>query len=164
MVKDIAETVNAIASTLAILAAGGWFFYTNQFKQRIQFDVECRLLSLRTNNHSKIAEIALVFENKGFVEHRLWNLHLSVHDLACERYLTSKLDTRELEFKRHILPKIQLVPEQYGYYFVRPGVRQAITHIIKVPAAVSAIRVTASFNYHQDVGDPHTARRVFPVL
>lgn len=71
--------------------------------------------------------------------------------------------TKEIQFPTRILAKTQLIPQHYGYYFVRPGVRQVITHTIEVPATVSAIRVTAGFDYHRDDRFPHTTRRVFQV-
>jgi hypothetical protein len=108
-----------------------------------------------------IAELQFIFENQGFVEHRLWNLNVSVHALDAEDTLTAHKKTGEIEFSRRVLPKTQLVPRRYMYYFVRPGVRQVITHTIKIPSAISLIRVTSSFDYHRDDRYPHTICRVF---
>jgi hypothetical protein len=48
------------------------------------------------------------------------------------------------------------------YYFIRPGIRHVITHIVPIDAGVSLIRVTAGFYYVKGAAYPHTARRVFP--
>src|SRR4029453_7439911 len=128
--SDIADIGANIASIGAVIAAGVWFIYTTQFKQRLQFDVECRFAHLLENPRSLLAELQFIFENKGFVEHRLWNLTVSVHALETERQLRAKPDSNEINFPRRLLPQTQLVPKRYGYYFVRPGVRQVITHII----------------------------------
>ncbi len=138
------------------------FIYTTQFKPRLQFDLDCHFVALR-NSEQLLAEIQFIFENKGFVEHRLWNLNASVHAIKSEQNLTARRITHETEFDERLLPAVQLVPKQYGYYFVRPGVRQIITHTIAIPASVSAIRITASFDYGKDKQFPHTARRVFQV-
>jgi hypothetical protein len=162
-IKTIVEIVNGVAAILAILAAGGWFLYTSQFKQRIQFDVELRALRLQSNPSHTVIELAFTFENKGFVEHRLWNLNASLHSLEDESALTAKPENRELQFTKRLLPSTQLVPKKYGYFFVRPGVRQIITHILAIPADCSVVRVTASFDYRKNGRWPHTIRRVFLV-
>jgi hypothetical protein len=152
-----------LASIVAVLAAGAWFIYTTQFKQRLQFDVDCRFVRLPHSPRSLLTELRFIFENKGFVEHRLWNLTISVHALEEESRLESKPKTRETIFRRRILEKTELVPEGYRYYFVRPGVQQVISHIIEIPADISVIRVTSGFEYNRDSEYPHTVRRIFPV-
>jgi hypothetical protein len=159
--KDITEIGRNVASILAVVAAACWFLYTTQFKRRLQFDLDCRFVPLQQNPDRTVAELQFIFENKGFVEHKLWNLNVSVHALDAEDKLTAKEATREIQFWCRLLPEIQLVPKDYDYYFVRPGVRQIITHIIAVPSAISAIRVTSGFYYDRRKRYPHTARRVF---
>lgn len=160
---DIADIASSIASVLAVGAAAAWFLYTTQFKPRLQFDLNCSFVRMLTNPERLLVEIQFIFENKGFVEHRLWNLNVSVHALDGEGALTFKETTKEVQFPKRLLPKTQLVPQHYGYYFVRPGVRQIITHIIDVPADLSAIRVTSSFDYHRNDHYPHTNRRLFQI-
>lgn len=161
--ESIVEIASNISSTLAVCAAGGWFLYTTQFKPRLQFDVDCRFVRLSHNAERLLLELQFIFENKGFVEHRLWNLNVSVHALDELDALTAKETTKEVQFPVRLLPKIQLVPQYYEYYFVRPGVRQVITHIIDIPSTTSAIRITSSFDYHRDDEYPHTTRRVFQI-
>ena len=107
-------------------------------------------------------ELHFIFENKGFVEHRLYDLNVAVHTLN----RTGSLELREsgeVKFPVRLLSRTSIVPREYGYYFVRPGVRQVITHIVSIPADSSVVRVTASFLYGRDKNFPHTARRVFPI-
>jgi hypothetical protein len=160
-IKTIAEIVSHIATILAVVGGGWWFLYTTQFKPRLQFDLDCQFVRLPHNPKALLAELQFIFENQGFVEHRLWNLNVSVHALDAEDTLTALKKTGEIKFLKRILLKTQLVPRRYMYYFVRPRVRQIITHIIEVPSAVSVIRVTASFDYNRDDRFPHTIRRVF---
>jgi hypothetical protein len=61
------------------------------------------------------------------------------------------------------LSETSMVPPKIGYYFVRPGVRQVISHVIDIPSNVSAIRVIAGFLYHRHSKYPHTALRIFEV-
>jgi hypothetical protein len=161
--KTWISTASDAVSILAIGAAALWFLTTTKFKPRIQFDLGCNFLPLNGNNDSLITELQFIFENKGFVEHRLYNLNVSVHTLESDKDLPVKPVTKELLFNRRLLPKVSIVPKPFRFYFVRPGARQVITHIIIVPASLSVIRVTASFDYNGSGKWPHTARRVFEI-
>ena len=161
--EEAAQIVANVASVLAIAGAAWWFLYTTQFKPRIQFDLGCEVLRVSGTDSPRIVEIQFIFENKGYVEHRLYNLYVSVHALAETNPPTAKPQTGEIEFKRRVLPQVSIVPKEYGYFFVRPGVRQVITHTVAVPIDVSIIRVTSSFSYHRGDRFPHSARRVFVV-
>jgi hypothetical protein len=161
--KTLISAASDAVSILAIGAAALWFLTTTKFKPRIQFDLGCNFLPINENNDSLIAELQFIFENKGFVEHRLYNLNVSVHTLQSENDLSVKPVTKELLFKRQLLPRVSIVPKAYNFYFVRPGTRQVVTHITVVPKSISVIRVTASFDYGGSRRWPHTARRVFEV-
>ena len=123
-IKTWTEIISKVASFAAIVAAAWWFFVTTKFKQRIQFDLGCSFHPLDTNADSVVAELQFIFENKGFIEHRLYNLNISVHTLESERELQEKEKTKELLFKKQLLPKVSVVPKEIGFYFVRPGARQ----------------------------------------
>jgi len=160
--KSWAQVVSSVGSVLALGAAAFWFFRTSKAKQRIQFDLDCKIHPLNDNATQKVAEIQFCFENKGFVEHRIYNLTVSVHALVSEQKLESKAKTGELQFQRRILARTQLAPPIGNYYFIRPGIRQVVTHIVPIDARDSLIRVTAGFYYVERGAYPHTARRVFP--
>jgi hypothetical protein len=88
-------------------------------------------------------------------------LTVSVHSLKSEQELEIKSETGELQFHRRILAKTNIPPPLGEYYFIRPGIRQVITHIVPINAHPSLIRVTAGFYYVERGASPHTARRVF---
>jgi hypothetical protein len=161
--KTWAEIASATGSLLALVAAAVWFVRTSKFRQRIQFDVDLKTYPLPANPAMLVGEVQFILENKGFVEHRIYNLTLSLHSLESDAGLETREGTGELLFGTPILRKTELVPPSYTYYFVRPGVRQVITHIVSIPA-VPVIRVTAGFAYQRNDRYPHTVRRVFPVL
>ncbi len=161
-IKSSLQIASSLGSILALGAAAFWFFRTSKAKQRIQFDVDCKVYPLASNLNQKVAEIQFCFENKGFVEHRIYNLTVSVHALDSEVSLHTKDATGELEFQRRILARKQLIPPFGEYYFIRPGIRQVITHIMPIDARDSLIRITAGFHYVERGAIPHTARRVFP--
>lgn len=159
-VKDGVEIFKTTLEAVGIVCAGWWFLYTTQFKPRIQFDIECRALPLDVDKAIFLAEIALVFENKGFVEHRIHDLSLSVHGLSEDKSLDS---AESAAFTKCLFPRQIIVPKQYQWYFVRPGVRQTITHAVLLHQPGRVIRVTAAFNYSRNSAWPHTARRFFSI-
>jgi hypothetical protein len=165
LIGNIASIVSGFAAAIAVLAAGIWFFRTAKSKRRVQIDIECSFFFLPSNTNTVIAEVKFIFVNKGYVEHRLYDLYLSIHRLGNEYTLSEKPDTKELEFSRGLLEKTKLVPnEKFRWYFVRPGVRQVITHIVKLESPGPFVRITASFNYDTRKRHlPHTARRLFKV-
>lgn len=129
----------------SILCAGIWFLISNKYRQRIQFDIENNFIN--TNNNEKICEIQLILENKGFLEYKIYDLAVSV------KGMTTSIDktTREGKFKGTSLTipifETQRIVESPNYYFVRPGVRQTITHNIKIPKEIHAISVLGGFTY-----------------
>lgn len=163
VIKSWTTIFSSLASIIAICAAAWWFLVTTKFKPRIQFDLDCNFFRLEQNDKDLIAELQFIFENKGFVEHRLYNLNISVHTLESENELSSKEKTKELIFSKRILPQVCIVPKKYKYFFIRPGSRQVITHSISIPKNLSVIRVTAGFDYERSGDYPHTARKIFKV-
>ena len=89
-IRNWLQIASSLGSILALAAAAFWFFRTSKAKQRIQFDIDCRIYPLAANPDQKVAEIQLCFENKGFVEHRIYNLTVSVHALDSETDLQTK--------------------------------------------------------------------------
>lgn len=161
LIKSWTPVAGSVGSLLALGAAAFWFVRTSKAKQRIQFDLDCKIYSLSCNPEHKVAEIQFCFENKGYVEHRIYDLTVSLHTLESEQQLDTKPKTGELIFKRRILGKTTLEPPGEEYYFIRPGVRQVITHIVPINHCDSLIRVTAGFLYVERGAHPHTSRRVF---
>jgi hypothetical protein len=153
--KDVTEMISGGLTSLGVLAAGWWFLYTTQFKPRIQFDLSCRFLPLDPTQHTYLAEVSLIFENKGFVEHRMYDLELSIHGLA--------EGTSGQSFARPLFPRAKIVPARYEFYFVRPGIQQIIVHPVIIEAPGPIIRITSGFNYERRIQWPHTVRRFFSV-
>lgn len=120
-IKNVVEISSNIASTVAIIAAGIWFIRTTQYKRRLQFDLDCRFVRLNNNDEFIIAELQFIVENKGFVEHRLYNLKVSIHTLNSEVDLKEKEESKELIFDRIILDKVEIKSFRYRYFFCQAG-------------------------------------------
>jgi hypothetical protein len=161
--KSWAQIAGSLGTLAAFVAGAIWFVRTSKYRQRVQFDLDCKTYTLPTNPEVVVCEIQFIFENKGFVEHRMFHLTVSIHSLKSETDLEVLAETGELQFADRVLAKTEIVPRSYGYYFVRPGVRQVITRVVPIPVAASMIRVTAGFQYDRKGKYLHTVRRIFPI-
>src|SRR3974377_1956116 len=132
--KNWVQVAASVASILALAAAALWFLRTSKAKQRIQFDLDCKISPLAHNSDKKVAEIQFCFENKGFVEHRIYNLSVSVHSLESEGGLNTRQRAGERLFRPRILARTHPPPPAGNYYFIRPGIRQVVTHIVPLDA------------------------------
>jgi len=161
--KCLIESVAQILGSIAILTGGWWFLYTTQFKPRVQFDLDCHLLPLGSGGRAYLAEVFFIFENKGFVEHRLYDLSLSIHGLSDATSTGQPPAESTRLFNRRLFPRQVIVPPNYKWYFVRPGVRQIITYQALLSEPGPFIQVMSGFTYRERSKWPHTARRVFSV-
>jgi hypothetical protein len=165
MSKETLEILKVLSGFLPIftlLAAAIWFLWTEKFKPRIQFDIDCGFIFVNSNSSEVIAEIRLLFDNKGFVQHTLYNLEISVHGLNAAESLSVKEESKDLIFEKELLERSSAIPEGW-YFWIRPGIHQVITKIIKFDVKYSVIRVTSAFSYKKKTKKRHTARRVFQV-
>jgi hypothetical protein len=158
-ITDWIGAVNDVASALAIAAAGWWFLWTNRHKQRVEFDVDCRIFPVPWDPGSAFLEVWFLFDNRGFLEHRLYDLRVSVH-VGKKTPPSADAPGRSKPWHR-VTSEEGVVPPKTGFYFVRPGVHQVVRHTVVVPADAELVRVTASFGYHRGDKYPHTARRIF---
>ncbi|MCD4720219.1 MAG: hypothetical protein K8S13_10230 [Desulfobacula sp.] len=135
------QNIYHFVATLSIICAGIWFFITNKYKQRIQFDIESNFI--RINDEESICEIQLIIENKGFLEYKIYDLALSVKGLPV---CTNGDVKKDLDFTSSIF-KTKRIVNSPNYYFVRPGVKQIIVHNVKVHHNIRAINVLGGFTY-----------------
>jgi hypothetical protein len=164
--KDVAATVQTVIQSAAIAAALLWFVVTAAFAPRIQFDVDVGFTRIETNEI--VAELRFIFENKGFVEHRIYRLKASVHRLGDRLEMKPGTAIERLALGERLFPREEsgdssLIPKDFQYYFVRPGVRQMITHVVLLPADAKFVTVRSSFWYDRRGLTPHSTHRVFSV-
>jgi hypothetical protein len=155
----VAAAMDHVAAALAITAGAWWFFRTARDQQRIFFDVACTFFNIPGNSEMSIAQIEFVFENKGFVEHRIWDLTFSLHAIAED--VKTKNNTQDLVLDKPLYRRVPIVSKKYNYYFVRPGVKQPIVHAVLISSGIRLISVTGSFCYNRNSAWPHTIRRIF---
>lgn len=159
-VDKYASIADHLVAVCAILAGGWWFWRQAVRTPRVSFDIACRFFDSKNDASSRLAQLEFLLDNTGFVEHRVYDLSFSIHGLE---KISQKDETAEVIFDRQIFNRVIIVPPDYNYFFVRPGVKQSIVHIVAIPRDLDLIRVTAVFTYNYDPDNPHTMRRVFAV-
>jgi hypothetical protein len=108
-----------------------------------------------------IAEFVIFAKNTSLVRHKFREILLRVRGFKKDE--TPGLwegHGERMEF-RHPLLKTNLIPPDWNYIFVEPGVTQQISFISRIPDDVLYIVAKAEFNY--DEYTPHTIERMFEV-
>lgn len=153
-------SVKELIAISGLIGAALWFLWTQKYKPRMEFDVDCEFFFPADNSHDIIAEIRFSFYNRGFVQHTIKKLELSVHGLKDNASVNVNPDNRNVIFSQAILKRQTVFPQGW-YYWVRPNVHQVITKIIKIERKHSVIRVISGFAYRDTKKSRHTAQRVF---
>ena len=163
--KNLVDVLLSAATLLTVLATGAWAFFRfsreGVHKPRIEFDLECAFLGPQSD--AFVAAFSIFAENKGQLEHRFDEIRLRVRGIRRNDRL-KEWDERKplLQFPELVLTTDKVVPPEYGYFFVRPGVRQRISYVASIPAEFSFVLARVTFRYGF-TGDIHTAERVFQV-
>lgn len=156
----------SVTQTATILTAAIWtyfrFFKEGSHKARIGFDVSCEFYGPHHGRY--VAAFRVHAHNHGNVEHRFESIRLRALGLKREDALVGREDATDptLSFPEPLFKKVELVPESFGYFFVRPGVKQAFTYTAHLPGDVAYLVARATFQYGGSK-DLHTAERVFEV-
>ena len=115
-----------------------------------------------THDENRIIEIKIVVSNKGHVEQRFDKISLRIRGIKEQQKLSELKDYEPRLFFPEEIEKINVIPEKYKYYFVRPGVTQVFSVSIKLPKSWSFINAHAKFKYF-GLNQVHTAEHSFRV-
>ena len=136
-----------------------------RFKPHIEFCLAANFLG--PQNGAYAAEILIEVKNKGNIQQKITSMRLRIRGIKhsdklefWERY------PKRLRFPEELL-EAPVIDQDYGYYFVEPGVDQVISFTTIVPEAFRFIVVWAEFRYGETrkrgEGARHSAERVFEV-
>jgi hypothetical protein len=163
--KNLVDAVLSLATLLTVLAAGAWAYFRfsreGAHKPRIEFDLECAFFGPQRGVF--VMAFSIYADNKGQLEHRFDEIRLRVRAIR-RNHLLEEWEVRRplLLFPEVVIQRANVVPPEYGYFFVRPGVRQRISYVTSIPAEFSFILARITFRY-QRTGDVHTAERAFEI-
>jgi hypothetical protein len=160
--KDVWDlSLKSIQAAIVVITAL-WAYYRFRreapLEYRVEFDLDCEVVG--SQHGASIVLFTIWIHNKGNVEHRFSRLALRVRGIEAGSPLSVRADARLL-FPAELL-KANLVPEQEGYYFVRPGIKQAVRMTAMIPKGISFVLARASFKYAGS-DDLHTAEKSFHV-
>jgi hypothetical protein len=138
--KAISQIAANAATTLVAGAAAFWFFFSRRFSKRVEFDAEFQLFE-SGDPETNILQVALLLENKGYLEHRLYTLAFEVVEMLPDG---TSVSNPNMGF---VYRSGNVVELEAVYYYVRPGVRQRFVKALRVPARVKLAKVRAFFTY-----------------
>jgi hypothetical protein len=165
--KEIAELLQAIVTTLAIIIGGVWaywiFFRRREHHLRIEFTVDLSVVGIQDEKY--ILEVIAHIENKGLVRHKIHNFEFSVRYLNATDDIVNGVNEKNLQVRMpHDIENRGLIPASWGYTFIEPNVRQAYSYITSVPQSANFALVRAKFKYEDREQDFHTAQKLFNLL
>lgn len=144
-----------VAQILALGAAAWWFYISAGASKRTQLDVQGTVCAKVTDG--TLLEVTVLLENKGFVNHKVYDLSLTVRGAPEGQWFPRYLDDNGAQYPRKgfnkpILEKALLIPpdEEWEWMFVRPGTRQAVTRLVLVPTEIHLVVILAQFTYRSE--------------
>jgi hypothetical protein len=126
--------------------AGLWVFYKYYregfHRPRIEFDIECNVVG--SNESDSIVEFVVIANNKGKIRFTFHELQLRVRGINEGESFAYWRDSKRMEFPEKVLDE-NIIPSKYKYYFVEPGINQAISYITKIPKNMRFVVAFAAF-------------------
>ena len=129
-------------------------------KPHIEFGIDCDFYG--PENGYYLTEFLLGAYNKGVTLHRFPSILLRVRGIKSDQAPEYWLGREpRVEFPEKVIDNAEIIPRDYNYFFVEPGVKQTFTYVTRIPSSIKYILVQAKFKY--DEFTPHTVERVFLV-
>lgn len=161
--KDKWEIALGIAQFLCVLVAAIWAYFRFRreglHQPRIEFGIQ--IVPLGVVGEARAVRIQIDAENKGSIEHRFSSIVLRLRGVKNGDPLKRRESDNRLDFDQSLL-KQELVSEKYGYYFVRPGVKQSFSFTTTIPANTRFVLAFAAFKY-EDTNELHTTESTFEI-
>jgi len=124
----------------------------------IELRLEAQFLGER--NGQVLTTISVVAENLGQVLHKFDKITLRIRGIRDEPFELWKGREPQVLFPHNIL-NTNLVPSEWNFISIEPGVAQRITQTTLIPTEYTYILVYVEFEYKKYW--PHTAEEVFAV-
>ena len=164
--KDIAEAIQALVTTLAIIIGGIWAYFRFRIQReryaRLEFNLD---LSVLGNYADKILiEAIAIVENKGLVRHWVNDFRFDLHYLPKGGKLTDGDEriNHQVLFQP-VIKKRYWIPPSWINTFIDAGVKQRYTYVTHVPSDTAFILLYAQFKYPDTESEYHTSQKVFRI-
>jgi hypothetical protein len=179
---EIAKFIASLATPIAVALVGFWIsFRLREHDRRIdkakeerrrehtphvEMKLDCQFHGFRDGNHLTTFKVSIA--NVGLIMPQLPEIVIRVRGIKDEPFGFLNTDTegasnpsgRRASFPHKILEG-SLVPAQWNFVFIEPGVTQDLCLTTLVPGDFSYLLVNVTFHYKEDW--PHTAEAVFAV-
>ncbi len=131
-----------------------------KYEPHIEFEIDCVFLGPHNGHYA--AEFNLLADNKGITKHEFKNIKLRVRGIKHDVPLSYWIERykQRLEFPVEIV-KDEVIPGNWNYIFVEPGIKQRISYQTIIDAKVKYITARAEF-YYQEYR-PHSIEKMFEV-
>jgi hypothetical protein len=140
--EQMTKIVANVATVLVAIGALCWFIMSQRYRKRVEFDLAYTVFHSQNLSEPNILELKFILDNKGQVEHCCYAMAFEVVELRSD-------GTSAHQGEGFIFRSRNIVDERAIYYYVRPGVRQFITHTLAVPRDVRLAKVRAFFTYER---------------
>jgi hypothetical protein len=127
-----------------------------RYTPHIELRIDCKFFGPRHNQF--LAVFYVQANNKGQVVHKFPSVVFRVRGIKGEQFQYWK-DREPRAYFPHKIFETELVPSDWNFIFVEPGVSQQITLTTVIPEEYSYISAYAEFAYREYW--PHTAEAVF---
>ncbi|MEL1243178.1 hypothetical protein AAEO56_02795 [Flavobacterium sp. DGU11] len=171
--KDYADTIESILTSLAILIGGSWTFWKFILQRekypKIQFDIDINFISFQ--DEKLLFEIILIIENVGLVRHEISSENFTLRIRYLRKSDKIEQGTPEYNYQTNfhhlheVIPKSEIqrkiIPESWKNTFIDPGVSQKYSYITSLPDDTICLLVKSKFNYSHRNLDFHGAQKLF---
>jgi hypothetical protein len=144
-----------VAQILALGAAAWWFYISAGASKRTELDVHGTVCAKVPDG--TLLEVTVLLENKGFVNHKVYDLSLTVRGAPEGQRFFGYADKNNAQyphkgFNQPILEKAPLISSdaEWQWMFVRPGTRQTVTRLVLVPKDIHLVVILAMFTYRSE--------------
>ena len=124
----------------------------------IELKLECQFLGVRNNQF--LAALTVLAGNSGQVLHKFERVILRLRGIKDEQFEYREGREPQANFPHKIF-ETNLVPGDWNFIFIEPGVTQRVSLITVIPAEYTYVLAHVEFEYKEYW--PHTAEAVFAV-
>jgi hypothetical protein len=153
-----ANIIESAFTVIAIIGAGFWAVYIfkrqREDKPHVEFSADIVFLSKIKNYW--IVELVAYLENKGKVQHKMYNLDFDLSSIENYDGISYKTNFGGQLFFPHELKKGSFLKEGTEYFFIEPGVKSKYSHVTTIPVDSNAVIFHTWFKY-PDGKHGHTA-------
>jgi hypothetical protein len=130
-----------------------------RYEPHIEFTIDANFHTPQQGFY--IAEFTIYANNKSLVQHKFNKINLRVRGIKKDEELKFWEENRPRLLFPHKLFETDIVPKDWNFIVVEPGVKQEISFVTKIEQAYSCLIAQAEFEY--DKFTPQSTERTFAI-